>query len=82
MAIKREYGSRAVYLGGGSDLLVHKPAQAEVAIDIRHADIGFVMQGDDAYVIGGGAILRDVECVCPRNLQSALDMADRKARAA
>jgi carbon-monoxide dehydrogenase medium subunit len=59
--IKRDYGPRAVYLAGGSDLLVHRPVGVEAAIDIRHADIGFVMQGDDAYVIGGAALLRDVE---------------------
>lgn len=59
--IKREYGSRAVYLGGGSDLLVHRPTQVEAAIDIRRCGIEYVREEEDAYVIGGGALLRDAE---------------------
>src|SRR5579872_3721076 len=59
--IKREYGARAVYLGGASDLLVHRPRAVEAAIDIRRAGIAFVGQGTEEYVIGGGALLRDVE---------------------
>jgi carbon-monoxide dehydrogenase medium subunit len=59
--IKKRYGPQAVYLGGGSDLLVHRPRHVEAAIDIRHAGIGYVRQEDDAWVIGGGALLRNVE---------------------
>lgn len=58
---KRQNGDRAVYLAGGSDLLVHRPDTAEVAIDIRHAGMGYVMDGDEAMVIGGAALLRDAE---------------------
>ncbi len=61
VAIKRQHGERAVYLGGGSDLMVLKPRGVEVAIDIRHAGMGYVRQEEDAFVIGGGALLRDVE---------------------
>jgi carbon-monoxide dehydrogenase medium subunit len=59
--IKREFGTRAVYLGGGSDLLVHRPRQVEAVIDIRHCGIEYVREEEDAYVIGGGALLRDAE---------------------
>lgn len=58
---KRARGGRAVYLAGGSDLLVHRPSLAETAIDIRHAGLGYVLESDDAYVIGGAALLRDAE---------------------
>jgi carbon-monoxide dehydrogenase medium subunit len=60
VSIKRRYGDKAVYLGGGSDLLVHRPRQVEVAIDIRHAGLGRVRQ-NGGYLIGGAALLRDVE---------------------
>lgn len=59
--LKRQYGERAVYLAGGSDLLVHRPARAEVAIDIRHADLSYVLDGHETLVIGGAALLRDAE---------------------
>jgi len=59
--IKVRHGERAVYLAGGSDLLVHRPPDVEVAIDVRHAGIGYVRVEDDAFVIGGAALLRDVE---------------------
>lgn len=59
--IKRQYGARAVYLAGGSDLLVHRPADVEVAIDIRHCGLGYVLDGSDELVIGGAALLRDAE---------------------
>lgn len=74
--IKRAHGQRAVYLGGASDLLVHRPAGVEVAIDIRHADISGVGQDEDWIVIGGGARLRDVEgalgSVCRGMLREAV----------
>lgn len=59
--IKCHHGTRGVYWGGGSDLLVHKSRAVEVAIDTRHAGIGYVREEGDAYVIGGAALLRDVE---------------------
>lgn len=59
--IKRQYGGRAVYLAGASDLLVHRPAGVEAAIDIRHAGISYVRSESDHYAIGGAALLRDVE---------------------
>jgi carbon-monoxide dehydrogenase medium subunit len=59
--IKREYGPRAVYLGGGSDLLVHRPRNVEAAIDIRRCGIDYVRFEDGWHVIGGGALLRDAE---------------------
>lgn len=63
VARKAEYGACARYLVGGSDLLVHRPTEVTVAIDIRHAglnDVGF--EGDET-VIGGAATLRDAETV-------------------
>lgn len=57
------YGTRARYLAGGSDLLVHKPASVEVAVDIRHAGIGAVREEDGGFVLGGAALLRDVDRV-------------------
>jgi len=59
--LKRELGDKAVYLAGGSDLLVHRPSSVEVAIDIRHCGLGYVLESDDAFVIGGAALLRDAE---------------------
>lgn len=59
--MKQEYGERAVYLAGGSDLLVHRPRHVEAAIDIGHADLGYVLDGGDELVIGGAALLRDAE---------------------
>jgi CO/xanthine dehydrogenase FAD-binding subunit len=74
--LKRELGERAVYLAGGSDLLVHRPAQVERAIDIRHAGIGYAERAGDWFVIGGGALLRDAEeamkSVCGGMLRRAL----------
>lgn len=59
--IKKRYTSRAMYLGGGTDILVHRHRHIEVVIDIRHAGIGYVRSYPGAYVIGGGALLRDAE---------------------
>src|SRR5947209_10379686 len=42
VAIKREYGEAAAYLAGGSDILVHRPANLHAVIDIRHAGLGAV----------------------------------------
>jgi probable selenate reductase FAD-binding subunit len=61
VSLKQQYGSRAVYLAGGSDLLVHRHPEIETAIDIRHADLGYVLDGGDELVIGGAALLRDAE---------------------
>lgn len=61
--LKREHGSRAVYLAGGSDLLVHRPPGVEVAIDIRHCGLGYAREEGAGFVIGGGALLRDAERV-------------------
>jgi carbon-monoxide dehydrogenase medium subunit len=59
--IKRRQGPEAVYLAGGTDLLVHRPANVRVAIDIRHAGMDEVELGDDGVRIGGAALLRRVE---------------------
>jgi probable selenate reductase FAD-binding subunit len=59
--LKREFGERAVYLAGGTDLLVLRPPQVERAIDIRHAGMGNAEQAGDWFVIGGAALLRDAE---------------------
>jgi CO/xanthine dehydrogenase FAD-binding subunit len=74
--LKRELGGRAVYLAGGTDLLVHRPAGVERAIDIRHAGIEYAGQSGEWFVIGGGALLRDAEealrTVCGGMLRCAL----------
>jgi CO/xanthine dehydrogenase FAD-binding subunit len=59
--IKEEFGSEGAYLGGGSDLMVHKPEGIRAMIDIRHAGMGEVGRENGDYVIGGGALLRDAE---------------------
>lgn len=59
--IKRRYGPRGAYLAGGSDLMVHRPPGIEAAIDIRHAGLGYVGEDAGDYVIGGAALLRDVD---------------------
>lgn len=61
VTIKQEYGDRAVYLAGGSDLMVHKPRGVEVAIDVRHAGIDYIRDEGETHVIGGATRLRDVE---------------------
>lgn len=61
IALKKRFGAEAVYLGGGSDLMVLQPPDVRVAIDIRHAGIGDVVWDGDDLVIGGGALLRTVE---------------------
>jgi aerobic carbon-monoxide dehydrogenase medium subunit len=74
--LKREMGERAVYLAGGTDLLVLQPSQVERAIDIRHAGIGHAERTGEWFVIGGGALLRDAEeamrPVCSGMLRRAL----------
>lgn len=64
VSIKEEYGDRAAYLAGGSDLLVHRPPQLQAMIDIRHAGLGYVRQKDGEWAIGGAALLRDAEAEC------------------
>jgi carbon-monoxide dehydrogenase medium subunit len=59
--IKRRHGAEAVYLGGGTDLLVHRPAHVRLAIDIRRAGMDEVEVSDDGLRIGGAALLRQVE---------------------
>lgn len=61
VAMKAEHGDRAVYLAGGSDLMVHKPGGVEVAIDVRQAGIDYIREDETAYIIGGATRLRDVE---------------------
>jgi len=74
--LKRELGARAVYLAGGTDLLVHRPIGVERAIDIRHAGIDYAGQRGDWFVVGGGALLCDAEealrAVCGGMLRCAL----------
>ena len=57
VAIKREYGTRAVYLAGGSDLLVSRPSGVEMAIDIRFAGMDYVRREEAYLAIGGSALL-------------------------
>ncbi|HLJ67210.1 MAG TPA: FAD binding domain-containing protein [Chloroflexota bacterium] len=64
--MKRQRGDEAVYLGGGSDLLVHRPDGARVAIDIRHAGISRIWRQDGHIHIGGATLLRDVELDLPQ----------------
>lgn len=59
--IKTRFGPEAVYLAGGSDLLVHRPEGVRAVIDIRHAGLGACSRGQDWHTIGGAALLRDVE---------------------
>src|SRR5947209_6548526 len=59
--IKLRHGEEAVYLAGGTDLLVHRPARVRVAIDIRHAGMDEVASGAEGTTIGGAALLRQVE---------------------
>lgn len=61
VAIKHEYGDRAMYLAGGSDLMVHKPRGIEVVIDVRRAGIDYVRDDGEMHAIGGATRLRDVE---------------------
>jgi carbon-monoxide dehydrogenase medium subunit len=59
--IKRRLGAGAVFLGGGTDLLVHRPSAVHAVIDIRRADISDLSEDEVYHRIGGGALLRDVE---------------------
>ncbi len=61
VSLKRDHGGQAVYLAGGSDLLVDRPERVVAAIDIRHCGISHVGQQNGRYVIGGGCRLRDAE---------------------
>lgn len=74
--LKRELGERAVYLAGGTDLLVHRPARVERAIDIGQAGLGFAGMSGDWYVIGGNTLLCEAEeamkDVCGGMLRRAL----------
>ena len=74
--LKNELGERAVYLAGGTDLLVHRPSRVERAIDIRHTELGYAEHAGAWFVIGGAALLRDAEeamrPVCGGMLRRAL----------
>ncbi len=59
--LKSELGDAAVYLAGGTDLLVHRPERAARAVDIRHIGLGYCGLDGDSYAIGGAALLRDAE---------------------
>ena len=59
--VKRELGSKACYLAGGTDALVITPPQATTAIDIMALDLKGVHRSNGAVVIGATTILRDVE---------------------
>jgi carbon-monoxide dehydrogenase medium subunit len=76
--IKRRFGSSAVYLGGGTDLLVHRPDGIQAAIDIRHAGMDEIFSDDDWHVVGGGARLRDVERGLPEVAGGMLRIAVRE----
>ena len=74
--LKREVGNRAVYLAGGTDLLVHRSQTIERAIDIRHAGINEAGRDSGGFFIGGAALLADAEeamkDVCGGMLRHAL----------
>lgn len=59
--IKQEHGARAAYMGGSTDLLVHRPPGVEVAIDIRRAGMSEARVTDAGLLVGGGCLLRDAE---------------------
>jgi len=59
--LKQQMNGRGAYLGGGTDLMVHRPQDIEAVIDLRHADIGQCEVVDGAYVVGGGVSLRQAE---------------------
>lgn len=61
VSIKRRYGNAGVYLAGGTDLMVNNPRGVVAAIDVRHAGIDDMKDDEDAYWIGGAALLRDAE---------------------
>ncbi len=59
--IKNRFGHEAIYLAGGSDILVHRPRNVRAVIDIRHCGLRFERTEGDWHVIGGAARLCDVE---------------------
>ncbi|HZT96287.1 MAG TPA: FAD binding domain-containing protein [Chloroflexota bacterium] len=61
VAIKRERGCDAVYLAGGTDVLVLKPRGVTTVIDIMAVDAAGVHQDGEAIVIGATALLCDIE---------------------
>src|SRR5579859_352698 len=61
LEIKQRLGPRAAYLAGGTDLLVCRPEEIETVIDIRHSGLRYIRDDEDAFVIGGAALLRDAE---------------------
>lgn len=69
VAIKQEQGEKGAYLGGGTDLMVHKHPRIEAVVDIRHAGLGYVRRDGDHFSIGGAALLREAE-------QGVIELAD------
>lgn len=74
--MKRDEGATAVYMGGSSDLLVHRPPGVETAIDIRTCGLNYVRDDQGAVAIGGCTSLRDAEAeiggVCGGMLREAV----------
>jgi carbon-monoxide dehydrogenase medium subunit len=61
VAAKMERGSRAIYLAGGTDVMVHRPRNITTVIDIMHMGLDFVREEHGTLVIGAAALLRDIE---------------------
>lgn len=58
---KARYGHEALFLAGGSDILVHRPRNIRAVVDIGHCGLRFVRTEGDWHMIGGAARLCDVE---------------------
>lgn len=59
--IKKSFGAEAIYLAGGSDILVHRPDRVRAVIDVRRVGMDAIEERDGTVFIGGAALLRDVE---------------------
>lgn len=63
--LKREAGERAAYLAGGTDVMVHRPRNIEILIDLRHAGLDAIRLRESRLLIGAAAPLYRVEeAVC------------------